>query len=67
MMTAKEKIVLNNIVNGIENLAVSLDAFEEALIRRGQLMTGEIDALVPNHVPNVASKLVALRSAIAAL
>jgi hypothetical protein len=67
MMTAKEKIVLNNIVNGMENLAVSLDAFEEALIRRGQLTTGEIDALAPNHAPNVASKLVALRSAIAAL
>ena len=66
-MNAKEKIVLNDIVNGLENLAVSLDALEAALIRRGQLMTGEIESLSPAHVPTVVSKLAAVRSAIAVL
>lgn len=66
-MTHQEKTVLNDIVNGIENLATSLDALEAALIRRGQLTTGEIEKLFPNHSPIVAAKLAGLRRAISSL
>jgi hypothetical protein len=66
-MTAQEKGVLNDIVNGLENLAVSMDALEAALIRRGQLTTGEIERLSPNHAPTVVAKLAGLRLAIASL
>jgi hypothetical protein len=66
-MTTKEKIVLQDIVNAIENLATSVDALESALIRRGQLTTGEIDSLSPTHATIVAAKLSGLRLAIASL
>ena len=66
-MTAREKGVLQDIVNAIENLATSVDALESALIHRGQLRTGEIDSLSPTHVKIVAAKLSGLRSAIASL
>jgi len=61
------KQVLNGIVNGLENLAVSLDALESALIHRGQLKTGEIAAFSPICVPAVVSKLADLRLAISSL
>jgi hypothetical protein len=61
------KTVLHDIVNGLENLAVSLDALEEALIRRGQLRTGEIAALSPLSAQIVAGKLAGLRNAINSL
>jgi hypothetical protein len=61
------KTVLHDIVNGLENLSVSLDALEAALIRKGQLTTGEIAALSPLHVAAVTSRLVALRGAIDSL
>jgi hypothetical protein len=61
------KTVLHDIVNGIENLAVSLDALEAALIRRGQLKSGEIDSLSPLHRQVVTAKLEALRNAIDSL
>ncbi len=61
------KTVLNDIVNGLENLAVSLDSLEEALIRRGLLKTGEIERLNPNHASIVAQRLNDLRLEIAEL
>jgi hypothetical protein len=66
-MTVQEKAVLTDILNGLENLAVSVDALEAALIRRGQLTTGEIEHLSPSHAQIVAGKLAALRLAIASL
>jgi hypothetical protein len=66
-MTNAEILVLRDIVNGIENLAVSLDALEAVLIHKGILTNGEFDLQKPAHVPNVLADLAALRTAIASL
>jgi hypothetical protein len=66
-MTANEKQVLNDIVNSLENLAVSIDSLESILIRGGQLTTGEIEAESLAHVHIVVNKLAGLRRAIDSL
>jgi hypothetical protein len=66
-MTINERGVLQDLVNGLENLAVSVDSLEAILIRKGLLKIGEIEQQAPNHVLIVAGKLATLRSAIASL
>jgi hypothetical protein len=66
-MNEREQVILNDLVNAIENLSVSVDAIEAVLIRRGLLQTGEIGLQSPLHVQTVAAKLAATRNAIAAL
>ena len=66
-MTHQEKIVLNDIVNGLENLTVSLDALEGVLIRAGLLTNGAKEALQPLYVQAAVNDLAALRAAIASL
>jgi hypothetical protein len=63
-MTNAEKAVLQEIVNDIQNLAVSLDSLEAILIRKGLLMTGEISGQAPLHELIVGQKLADLRQAI---
>ena len=60
-MNAKEKIVLNDLVNGIENLTVSLDALEGVLIRANLVTNGARRALEPNYVQAAVNDLAALR------
>lgn len=61
------KTVLNGIVDHLASLAISLDALESALIRRGLLRTGEISELSGPHVLTVAQLLSTVRAEIAGL
>jgi hypothetical protein len=63
-MTQAEKQILQDIVNGLDNLAVAVDSLESALIHRGQLRMGEIENYSPQHVHTVANKLAGLRHAV---
>ena len=67
IIPATMKPVLNAIVDAIEDLAVSLDALEAALISRGQLSVGEIGAHSPVPTEVVRQKLYPLRKAISVL
>jgi hypothetical protein len=66
-MSASEQIILNDIVNALENLAVTVDALEAVLIRKGLLMSGEIQSESHQHVSQVVANLAATRHAISRL
>ncbi len=51
------KTILNDIVDVLQNLSVSLDSLEEALIRRDQLKIGEIRRLESESRINCCSTL----------
>jgi hypothetical protein len=61
------KFVLNAIVDRIENLAISLDALEQVLIRKGQLKIGEIEQSTPIPALIVAQHLTEVHLAISRL
>lgn len=56
--------ILLKIVESLENVAVSVDALEAALIQRGQLTTGEINQYAAIPRQSVCQYLAPIRAAI---
>jgi hypothetical protein len=66
-MTADERTILNDLLNGLENLALSVDAMEASLIGRGLLSKGEIESYCGRMPQAAVSLLAPTRALIASL
>ena len=64
-MTQLDKAVLTDLVNGIESLAVAVDAIEAILIRSNISSSDQFAAEKRLHVAQVASRLASVRAALA--
>jgi hypothetical protein len=62
-----EKAILRDIVNGLESLAVAVDAIEAILIRSNICSSAQFAAEKTLHVAIVANRLASLHSAVESL
>jgi hypothetical protein len=62
-----EKEILNDLVNGLESLAIAVDSIEAVLSRKGLCTIAEIQTEKSNHLQTVANRVKPLRLAVASL
>jgi hypothetical protein len=66
-MSAIERAILNDLLNGLESLAVAVDSIEAVLNRKGLCTIAEIQSEKLLHVQEVANRLASVRTALASL